>query len=100
MPFFHYSNEYLTGVLDVSDYFFCCIIEAATRQEALEWGNRIATEYNQRYGLLPRGNRLDPREVPHNASVFSWSSRRDTTGFLYCKAGDMPDFAAWRNDRV
>jgi len=94
MPRYFYVNECLTGVLDVSDYGFSCVIEALDKPTALEWGHHVAKVYNDRFGLLPRGGRLHANNIEHNGRISTWNPKDDE--FLdkhhFCRVGELPEF--------
>lgn len=99
---FMYSNECLTGVFGVSDYCFGCVIDAETEFEALEWGQKIAALYNERFGLLPKGRQLDAKSLIENGSISEWNPEDDQylDRHKRCTAGVMPDLEAWEKSRV
>ncbi|MGC3966539.1 MAG: hypothetical protein QM775_03975 [Pirellulales bacterium] len=98
---FHYFNECLTGVFGVSDYCFSCVVEAESEEQAFEWGQRVAKEYNDRFGLLPRGRKLGDEELIENGGVTEWDVADDEHlhKHLFCRVGELPDLVAWENSR-
>lgn len=96
MKEFLYFNCELFGALGISDYSFECIIEANNEEEAMEWGNQIAAKYDELYGLMPSGDRLDRETLRQNASIIDLSESPKSSDVKHrCRYGEYPDFNDW-----
>jgi hypothetical protein len=92
MTTYLYQNMELFGAVGISDYSFTCLIDAPTEQAALEWGHEVAREFDERYRLMPCGDRLPAEYIIRNGSIAQWDCTKDAGVRLRCEVGQMPDF--------
>lgn len=75
--------------IGVSDYGFSCVVHAATREEAQDWGITVAIEYAHKFGFPPHNIKPGDDEIVRNSSVSDCPNPEDVDHA--CAVGQFPE---------
>jgi hypothetical protein len=89
----YFVSNFLGCALGISDYYFSCVIQADTEEEAKSWGIHVATLYSERFGLPPHQLRIPRNKIEQNSFMLleSEGKQGDTATVRECRVGELPN---------